>query len=128
MIYWISTALVVGGLLGWLLRHYHHVGIERALKAQTLLVKHSLHQAAGEVLGQREILRLLLRGDTERAIESLLSRIAIFYHAWHSNPELAKHSESIKLELLEIERAMESLPSLRAAIEREDSIGRKSAN
>ena len=127
MIFWIFTALVVGALLGWLIRHYFHVGIERALKDQTLLVQHSLQRAAGDALGQREILRLLLRGDTERASERLLTDIAIFYHSWRSQPELVKESDSIKQELVEIERAMDSFPGLRAAIEREGSHDRKSA-
>jgi hypothetical protein len=114
-------------LLGWLIRHYWQVGVERALRDQKLILHHSQQRAAGDIRVQREVLRLLVRGEVERAVERLASGIAIFYHSWRAQPDLVKDAEPIKQELVEIERAIDSIPSLRTAIQREDSDDHKSA-
>src|SRR5664279_1736141 len=104
MILWIFIAFVVGALLGWLIRHYWQVGVERAVKDQQLILQHSQRRAAGDIRVQREVLRLLVRGDIERAMERLASGIAIFYHSWRAQPDLVKDAEPINQELEEIER------------------------
>ena len=124
MILWIFIAFVVGTLTGWLIRHCWHVGVERALKDQRLILQHSQQRVAGDIRVQREVLRLLVRGEIERAIERLASGIAIFYHSWRSQPDLVA---PIKQELTEIETALDSIPSLRTAIQREDSDDHKRA-
>jgi hypothetical protein len=108
-------------LFGWLIRHFWRVGIERSLRDQKLLLQHSQQRAAGDICKQRKLLSLLVRGETERAIDKLASSIAIFYHSWRAQPDLVKDADPIRQELIEIEKVIDSLPSLRSAIRREGS-------
>jgi hypothetical protein len=86
------------------------------IKFEASLVQQLQERSAGDTGSKRRVLQRIEQGRHEQAKRLLIAEIASYYQSWKEKSNQGMTS-SIVHELEAIEKAAESIPSLRAAIQ-----------